>query len=216
MSPTASSPSSQVQHQTTKSLPSPRRSNPNDFCECTQYPTTSSSTSIRLSCKKVGPWGDLSTPTLCYHHTCTQHPTINWLPHGTPEVDAKANRCETEHHPLCVAREIENVIKDEQSASILTEKYGGVGLKQWIIINLAKQIQLISTTLSSSSIMWFILQTSLHTIHLEYGHNTNFLTNNDPTINISGVTPMWLTILHQNCQRQVYTWKEDGQCHCKE
>ena len=54
-------------------------------------------------------------------------------------------------------------------------------------------------TLASSSIVGFLLQTSLHTTQLEYGHSTNFLATNDPNINISGVTPTWLTRLHKNC-----------------
>ena len=45
-------------------------------------------------------------------------------------------------------------------------------------------------TLASSSIVGFLLQTSLHTTQLEYGHSTNFLATNDLNINISGVTPM--------------------------
>ena len=49
------------------------------------------------------------------------------------------------------------------------------------------------------SIVGFLLQTSLHTMQLEYSHSTNFLATNDPNINISGVTPTWLTRLHKNC-----------------
>ena len=105
--------------------------------------------------------------------------------------------------------------KNEYSSSITTAlnllltKYGGVGLKQWSIINLAKQIKLLSTTLSSISIVRFLLQTSLHTTQLEYGHNTKFLANNDHTINISGSTPTWLPRLHHNCQ-QAGIWLEGG------
>ena len=64
----------------------------------------------------------------------------------------------------------------------LPTKFGGVGLKQWSIINLARQIQFVSKTLASSSIVGFLLQTSLHTMQLEYGHSTNFLATNDPNI----------------------------------
>ena len=74
-----------------------------------------------------------------------------------------------------------------------------MGLKQWSIINLTRQIQLVSTTLSSMSIVGFLLQTSLHTTQLEYGHSINFLANNAPNISISRVTLTWLTHLHQNC-----------------
>ena len=80
-------------------------------------------------------------------------------------------------------------------------KYGGVGLKQWSIINLARQIQLVLTTLLSSSIVGFLLQTNLYTTQLKYGHIINFLANNNTTTSISRVTPMWLTCLHQNCQK---------------
>ena len=80
----------------------------------------------------------------------------------------------------------------------LPTKYGG-GLKQWSIINQARQIQFVSKTLSSSSIVGFLLQTSLHTTQLEYSHSTNSLATNNRNINISGVTSMWLTCLHKNC-----------------
>ena len=70
----------------------------------------------------------------------------------------------------------------------LPTKYGEMGLKQWSIVNLARQIQLVFSTLSSSSIVGFLLQTSLYITQLEYGHITNFLATNDSNTNISGVT----------------------------
>ena len=87
--------------------------------------------------------------------------------------------------------------KMSRALVILPTKFGGVELKQWSIINLARQIQLVSKTLASSFTVGFLLQTSLHTTQLEYGHNTNFPATNNLNINISRVTRTWLTRLHK-------------------
>ena len=91
--------------------------------------------------------------------------------------------------------------KMSRALVFLPTKYGGVEFKQQSIINLARKIQFISTTLSPSSIVGFLLQTSLHTTQLEYGHSINFLANNDLNISTSQMAPTRLTSLHQNCQK---------------
>ena len=122
------------------------------------------------------------------------HPPINW----STQKQIYAIQSLT----LTVLLGILNMLSKMSRALVfLLTKYGGLGLKQWSIIDLARQIQLLSTTISSSSIVRFLFQTSLHTTQLEYVYNTNFLANNNPTINIGGVTPTWLTKLWQNFQQ---------------
>ena len=68
---------------------------------------------------------------------------------------------------------------------------------QWSSANLARQIQLVTTTYNSPSNIGFLLRTSLAITQLEYGYGESIMATLDS--DISGTTETWWTVLHLNC-----------------
>ena len=66
----------------------------------------------------------------------------------------------------------------------------------WSSINIARQIQFVTTTYNSPSNIGFLLRTSLAITQLEYGHGENIMTALDTAS--SSVTKTWWTVLHLN------------------
>ena len=85
------------------------------------------------------------------HTASTQyiHPSIDYP--MVPQRLTKKQKDSIQSPTLCALLGKLNMSSKMSSLLVfLLTKYGGVGLKQWSIINLARQIQLLSTTLSSS------------------------------------------------------------------
>ena len=67
----------------------------------------------------------------------------------------------------------------------------------WSSINIARQIQFLTTTYNSPSNIRFLLRTSLATTQLEYRQGESIMATLDT--DISGITETWWMILHLNC-----------------
>ena len=67
----------------------------------------------------------------------------------------------------------------------------------WSSINLAQQIQFVTTTYNSPSNIEFLLWTSLAITQLEYGQGESIMAALDS--DIGGVTNPWWTVLYLNC-----------------
>ena len=74
---------------------------------------------------------------------------------------------------------------------------GGAGMIRWSSINIARQIQFVTTTHNSPSNIGFLFRTSLAIAQLEYGHGENIGATLDTAISI--VTETWWSVLHMNC-----------------
>ena len=87
--------------------------------------------------------------------------------------------------------------KMSRALVFLPASKGGAGMIQWSSVNLARQIQLVTTTYNSPSNIGFLLRTSLAITQLEYGHGASIMATLDS--DISGTTETWWTVLHLNC-----------------
>ena len=67
----------------------------------------------------------------------------------------------------------------------------------WSSINIARQIQFVTTTYNSPSNIGFLLRTSLATTQLEYGYGESIIATLDT--DISSITEIRWTILHLIC-----------------
>ena len=74
---------------------------------------------------------------------------------------------------------------------------GGVGMIHWRSINIARQIQFVTTTYNSPSSIGFLLRISLAITQLGYRHGESIMAMLDTAI--SSVMETWWTILHLNC-----------------